>query len=87
MSEVRSHLEPNQLGMGTPDGVVLTVLLLRSCADAIMDEPSSDDVSNPSAIIPLDLRNAYGLFLRSHALKAAAEFKPEIAALGAAEWE
>ena len=38
------------------------------------------------AIVPLDLRNAYGLFLRSHALQAAVGFHSDMAALAAAEW-
>ena len=29
IADVRRHMEPSQLGIGTPDGVVLVVLLLR----------------------------------------------------------
>ncbi len=43
-------------------------------------------MADPSAIVPPDLRNAYGLFLRSHALRAAVEFNSDIATLAAAEW-
>ena len=87
MSEMRRHLEPNQLGMGTPDGVVMVVLLLRAWTEAIQhDLEPNEPEEDPLAIIPLDLKNAYGMFLRSHALTAAIEFNADVASLAAAEW-
>ena len=72
ISEVRRHLEPNQLGMGMPDGVVMVVLLLRYWVEAAEQSPAPlEDESDPKATIPLNLRNAYGLFLRYQTLKAA----------------
>ena len=35
MAEARRHFEPGQLGVGTPDGVVMLVLLLRAWVDCI----------------------------------------------------
>ena len=87
MADIRRHLEPNQLGVGTPDGVVLVISLLRCWADAICEsEGTADDIEDPSAIVPIDLRNAYGMFLRSHALQAAIGFNSQVASLAAAEW-
>ena len=65
----------------------LLVLLLWAWADAIIElEPDDDQCPDPSAIVPIDLRNAYGLFYRSHALQAAVDFNADVAALAAAEW-
>ena len=75
MADVCGHLEPSQLGVGTPDGVVLVVSLLRWWADSICDSERSDDISeDPSAIVPIDLHNTCGMFLRPHALQAALEW-------------
>ena len=86
MAEIRRCLEPYQLGVCTPDGVVLLILLLRAWTDAIETFEDDHMLEDPSAIVPLDLRNAYGLFFRSHALKAAVEFNSDVATLAAAEW-
>ena len=51
MPEVRRRMEPNQLDVGTPDRVVLAVMLLRSWADAIMEAERTDQISeSPSAM-------------------------------------
>ena len=63
--ELRCRLEPNQLGT-TPDGVPITVFLLRSWAEAVANPSAADrDVDSPQALMPIDLKNWYGLFLRS----------------------
>ena len=66
------------------DGVVLLVMLLRSWTEGA--DGGDTGIEDPSAKVPLDLRNAYGLFCRSHAFRAAVDFNFDVATWAAAEW-
>lgn len=86
LTSLLRQLEPEQLGIGTPDAAGLIVRLVRSWALAVQAEERADDVV-PQVAVALDLKNAHGAMLRGPALRAAAEANPRYAGLMASEWQ
>ena len=87
--KLRTYLEPRQLGIATPDGPVLAVLLLRGWFEALEDEAAESGAGENRAagtIFQLDLTNVYGRFFRAGALRAAEEASPILAMLAACQW-
>ena len=70
--DVRKHLEPMQLGCGTPDGNIILLKILQAWA-ADMEKANAealveDALDKLGAVIALDLKNADGMCNRSLAV-------------------
>ena len=95
MPRVLAALEPTQLGAGTPDGCVIIVRMLQAwIRDMLLKGDVSDvgcnglngDESFFERILPLDLQNAYGRFLRSAGLKGMLAHAPRLQHLVLSLW-
>ena len=94
MDEILKALQPRQLGAGTPDGVVLAFKLLQEwacileadgpCTVEALDEDAG--ATEVKGLVAADLTNAYGMFFRSAALRAASDVSPTLAAWMASEF-
>ena len=98
-ARLRAVFEPSQLGIATPDGPVMTVMLLWGWFEAMEQrarctgeatprgEDDEEGPRGPECILALDLKNAYGEFERAPALRAAEQRCKRAAMLAAVQWQ
>ena len=84
-TNLRRVLEPHQLGVGTPDGIVIIARVMRGWVNDI--QWKADNVGTPDGVVNSDLGNVFGLMVRSEALKSAHETNKGIALRFANKWE
>eukprot|EP00973_Karenia_brevis_P095954 12429956-Karenia_brevis.AAC.1 len=88
---IQRILEPEQLGVGTPDGNIILLRMMQAWAEEI--ETSNKDkiargiLDELEAMAALDLTNAYGLFYRSGAIKEICDYLPSLKGMLKAEWQ
>ena len=81
---IRRSLEPHQLGVNTPDGVVMAVRVLRGWADDI--EQGAASTQSTDVLVGTDLANAYCRMLRSGGLRSTRSRAPALARMLAMQW-
>ena len=84
--QMLEQFEPEQLGVGTPDGAPLIITLVRSWAEALQRAEGTEEQADEESLLGIDLENAYGRALRSACLEGCRTRLPRIAALAASQW-
>ena len=91
-------LEPKQQGVGTKDGVIIVVKLLRQWIEDIEEDVCWEELlgtvregtlcpnANHEAILELDITNAFGSYYWASALRNTLQVNTRIAAMAAAQW-